>query len=78
MLDDSLNFEEELKQIDVCGLGPLRVTSALFNAGLLQPGAKVARCCMGCLSIVIHLPQQFSSFPTFSILMYSIPAARPL
>lgn len=41
VLGDSLNFDEQLKQIDICGLGPLRVTSALFNAGLLQPGSKV-------------------------------------
>ena len=37
---DSLNFDEQLKQIDICALGPLRVTSALFNAGLLGDGAK--------------------------------------
>ena len=37
---DSLNFEEQLKQIDICALGPLRVTSALFNAGLLNDGSK--------------------------------------
>ena len=40
MLDNTLNFDEQLKQIDICGLGPLRVTSALFNAGLLQDGSK--------------------------------------
>lgn len=39
---DSLNFEEELKMIDICALGPLRVTAALFNAGKLTEGAKVA------------------------------------
>lgn len=38
----SLNFPEELKQIDICALGPLRVSAALINAGLLKPGAKVA------------------------------------
>ena len=27
--------------IDICAIGPLRVTSGLFNAGLLQSGAKV-------------------------------------
>jgi len=36
----SLNFPEQLKQIDICALGPLRVTAALKNAGLL-PTAKV-------------------------------------
>jgi len=39
---DSLNFEEELKMIDICAVGVLRITSALFNAGLLQAGSKVA------------------------------------
>jgi len=39
---DSLNFEEELKMINICALGPLRVTSAIFNAGLLNNNAKVA------------------------------------
>lgn len=32
VIGDSLNFEEQLKQIDICGMGPLRVSSALFNA----------------------------------------------
>lgn len=27
--------------IDICAIGPLRVTSGLYNAGLLQSGAKV-------------------------------------
>lgn len=27
--------------IDICAIGPLRVTSGLFNAGLLKSGAKV-------------------------------------
>jgi len=40
VLDDTLNFDEQIKQIDICGLGPLRVTSALFTAGLLRPGSK--------------------------------------
>jgi len=39
---DSLNFPEELKMIDICALGPLRITSGLFNGGFLQRGAKVA------------------------------------
>ena len=28
--------------IDICAIGPLRVTSGLYNAGLLQSGAKVS------------------------------------
>jgi len=38
---DSLAFDEELKMIDICAVGPLRVTSGLFNAGLLQSGSRV-------------------------------------
>ncbi|GMI26871.1 hypothetical protein TrCOL_g2990 [Triparma columacea] len=30
-----LNFSEEMKMIDICAVGPLRVTSALYNANLL-------------------------------------------
>lgn len=40
--DSSLNFSEELKMIDICALGPLRVTSNLFQNGLLTEGCKVA------------------------------------
>lgn len=36
---DSLNFKEELKMIDICAIGPLRITANLFNHGLLKPGA---------------------------------------
>uniref|UniRef100_A0A7S2PRN4 Short-chain dehydrogenase n=1 Tax=Leptocylindrus danicus TaxID=163516 RepID=A0A7S2PRN4_9STRA len=39
---DSLNFKEELKMIDICALGPLRVSASLVNGGLLKEGAKVA------------------------------------
>eukprot|EP01031_Cornospumella_fuschlensis_P026468 gene26468-31988_t len=38
----TLNFEEEMKMIDICALGPLRITSGLFNAGLLTEGSRVA------------------------------------
>lgn len=38
----SLIFHEEKKMIDICALGPLRVTSGLVNGGLLAAGAKVA------------------------------------
>ena len=37
----TLNFAEEIKMIDICAIGPLRITSALFNAGLLNTGSKV-------------------------------------
>ena len=35
---DSLNFKEEMKMIDICALGPLRVSANLFNNGLLKDG----------------------------------------
>ena len=38
----SLNFEEELKMIDICAIGPLRITAALVNANLIETGAKVS------------------------------------
>lgn len=38
----TLNFEEEIKMIDICAIGPLRITSALYNNGLLPKGSKVA------------------------------------
>jgi len=39
---DSLNFKEELKMIDICALGPLRVSANLKNNGILQEGSSVA------------------------------------
>jgi len=33
---DNMNFEEQLKQIDICALGPLRVSWALLKAGLVK------------------------------------------
>lgn len=38
---DSLNFKEEMKMIDICAVGPLRITAALYNDGLLKEGSKV-------------------------------------
>jgi len=32
----NINFDEQLKQIDICGVGPLRVSSALQKAGLVK------------------------------------------
>lgn len=40
--DKSLNFEEEMKMIDICAVGPLRITAGLMNGGLLKSGSKVA------------------------------------
>ena len=39
---DSLNFKEELKMIDICALGPLRVSANLYNNGLLKEGSVIA------------------------------------
>jgi NAD(P)-dependent dehydrogenase (short-subunit alcohol dehydrogenase family) len=38
----NLNFNEELSMINICALGPLRITSALVTADLLPSGARVA------------------------------------
>ncbi len=37
-----IDFKEDLSMIDICAVGPLRVTQALFNAQLLPRGARVA------------------------------------
>jgi NAD(P)-dependent dehydrogenase (short-subunit alcohol dehydrogenase family) len=40
--EDTLNFEEQLKQINICALGPLRVNNACVNTpGVLAPDAKL-------------------------------------
>ena len=40
---DKLNFQEQMKMIDICALGPLRISSALYNAGRIKsPGGKIA------------------------------------
>ncbi|KAL7491189.1 hypothetical protein ACHAWT_002372 [Skeletonema menzelii] len=39
--DNSLNFDEQLKQIDICGLGPLRMNNALIQAKALAEGCKL-------------------------------------
>jgi len=39
---ESLNFSEQLKMIDICALGPLRMSSSLFNLGLIQSDGKIA------------------------------------
>eukprot|EP00035_Acanthoeca_spectabilis_P012350 m.220421 g.220421 ORF g.220421 m.220421 type:complete len:299 (+) comp15599_c0_seq3:2871-3767(+) len=39
--EGTLNFSEQLKQMDICATGPLRVTNALYARGLLSHGSKV-------------------------------------
>jgi len=41
ILGDTLNFEEQLKQIDICALGPLRINAAAVKAGALAENAKL-------------------------------------
>ena len=38
---DSLNFDEEMKMIDICAIGPLRISSGLLNAGLMPSGSRI-------------------------------------
>jgi len=42
LLSKTLDFEEEKKMIDICSIGMLRVTAALWNADLIKTGGKVA------------------------------------
>jgi NADP-dependent 3-hydroxy acid dehydrogenase YdfG len=37
----NLDFADEIKTIDICAVGPLRITSSLVNGGLLKEGSKV-------------------------------------
>ena len=39
--EDTLNFEEQMKQIDVCALGPLRMNNALIQSKALADGCKL-------------------------------------
>jgi len=41
IVDASLNFDEQLKQINICALGPLRVNAAAVNANALAANAKL-------------------------------------
>jgi NAD(P)-dependent dehydrogenase (short-subunit alcohol dehydrogenase family) len=36
-----MNFKEQIKQIDICALGPLRMSTALYNAGKIKPGGRI-------------------------------------
>lgn len=38
---ENLDFPDELKTIDICALGPLRVSQSLVNSGLLKSGSKI-------------------------------------
>merc|ERR1711948_195088 len=38
---NTMNFDEQLKQIDICGVGPLRISSELYKAGLLPKDSKI-------------------------------------
>jgi short chain dehydrogenase len=38
---DALDFADEIKTIDICAVGPLRITSSLINGKILTEGSKV-------------------------------------
>jgi|TARA_B100000683_G_scaffold34624_2_gene30302 NAD(P)-dependent dehydrogenase (short-subunit alcohol dehydrogenase family) len=40
--DGTMAFDEEMKMIDICAVGPLRVTTALYREGKIAKGSKVA------------------------------------
>ena len=42
VLEGSMNYAEQLKQLDICALGPLRVSAALHSAGALKEGSTCA------------------------------------
>ena len=42
LTDGTMEFDEEMKMIDICAVGPLRVTNALYHAGKITKGAKIA------------------------------------
>jgi|EP00945_MAST-04E_sp_MAST-4E-sp1_P001465 NAD(P)-dependent dehydrogenase (short-subunit alcohol dehydrogenase family) len=42
ILGQTMDYGEEMKMIDICAVGQLRVTSALYNGGKLAAGSKVA------------------------------------
>jgi len=39
--EDTCNFEEQMKQIDICAIGPLRMNNALIQSKALAEGAKL-------------------------------------
>lgn len=40
VINDTMHFGQQILQINICAAGPLRITNALFQAGLLHEGAK--------------------------------------
>ncbi|KAH8055554.1 enoyl-(acyl carrier protein) reductase [Aureococcus anophagefferens] len=40
VLEGSMNYAEQLKQLDICALGPLRVSAGLHAAGALKEGRR--------------------------------------
>jgi hypothetical protein len=37
-----MNFVEQMKTINICSCGPLRISAGFFNGGLLKEGSKIA------------------------------------
>lgn len=38
---EQLDFPDQLKTIDICALGPLRISQSLINGGLMKEGSKI-------------------------------------
>jgi len=38
---ENINYAEQLKQIDICAVGPLRIAAAFLHAELLKKGSKI-------------------------------------
>lgn len=36
-----MNFKEEMRMINICAVGPLRVSVAFVNGGLMKEGSKI-------------------------------------
>lgn len=38
---ENINFPEQMKQVDICAVGPLRVSAAFVHGNLLKKGSKI-------------------------------------
>lgn len=41
ILSNTMDFAEEIKMIDICSVGMLRITNAMYHAGNLRKGSKI-------------------------------------
>ena len=64
---NTLNFDEELKMIDICAVGVMRITSALYNTGLLTSGSKVQyKYIIVCIYILIYVLVFYFLYKTYN------------